>query len=202
MADDAPDIVFLRHGVTQWNAERRIQGQRDVRLSVEGQRQAAALASALRWHFPDITDRTFYASPLARARQTMGAVLETLGEPFDRVTFDERLKERSFGEWEGRRWQELLDGGLDPDGDPEAFFHWRPEEGGESLADVAERVKAFLDDMRSPALIVAHVGIYRVLLHLLNGLPPASVARLPMAQTRFCRFHDGAIDWFTATTDL
>ena len=97
------EIWFLRHGETDWNAAKRIQGQRDdSRLTPRGERQARAaaalLARALGEHAASFS---VFASPLTRVRQTLAHVLAVLGRPESAVRFDARLMERSFGAWEG-----------------------------------------------------------------------------------------------------
>ena len=107
-------LGLIRHGETDWNRERRIQGQRDIPLNDEGRRQAQSLA--LHLDSDDVGWNALYSSELARARETAKIVGYRLGLP---VTVDKRLRERDFGllegstpfqreEWrETPRWQEL-----------------------------------------------------------------------------------------------
>ena len=63
-------IYIVRHGETQWNADGRIQGRRDIELNENGRRQAEAAAEALRGK----SFQALITSPLSRAKQT-GAIL-------------------------------------------------------------------------------------------------------------------------------
>jgi len=87
-------LLLVRHGETDWNAEGRLQGQTDRRLSVFGRRQARQLAEELDGEEFD----AIYASDLARARETAEIVGERLGLP---VVLDPALREKDWGTWEG-----------------------------------------------------------------------------------------------------
>src|SRR5260370_33440161 len=104
-------LYFVRHGETDWNAERRLQGQRDVPLNALGRKQAARCGELLR----DLLAAggatpqqfAFTSSPLSRARETMEILRTGLGvAPEDYIT-DARLAELSFGRWEGLTYKEV-----------------------------------------------------------------------------------------------
>ncbi len=122
-------IGFIRHGLTEWNKQKRIQGLRDTDLSSEGLATMEALrAPAL------LDDAIWYTSPLARARQTA----EALG--IADATPDPRLTEMDWAHWEGRTVQQLRD--EDPAGmkaHEDRGIHFRPP-GGESPVEVQARV--------------------------------------------------------------
>ena len=195
-----PQCYFIRHGETDWNAERRVQGHVETELNARGHEQARAIARRLKELEPDISPFTLYASPMRRVRQTLAYILDVYGLDESAVTFDERLRERDFGIWEGTVWDELIKAGVNPWETPRDYYFWRPE-GGESYADVAERIRAFLSDMREPAIIVAHGGIHRVLRGEMLGLPPEEVAVMRVPQNRFCRMRPGHIEWFEALAE-
>lgn len=131
-------ILLIRHGETQWNVERRVQGSKDSPLTARGRRQAEAMASLLR----DLVARDphpawrLFSSPLGRARDTAQAVADALGMT---VSFDERLAEINCGEWEGRTWAEVI-------GNREANSrHWIFDApGGETHDEVQLRIEDFL----------------------------------------------------------
>lgn len=91
-------IGLIRHGLTDWNAIGRIQGQSDIPLNEEGRRQARLLAGRLkneqepRWDF-------VITSGLSRAQETGSIIAEVLGIPL--LDPDSRIVERSFGQVEG-----------------------------------------------------------------------------------------------------
>jgi probable phosphoglycerate mutase len=195
-----PWCYFIRHGETDWNAERRVQGHVETDLNARGRKQAEAIARKLRRIEPDISRFALYASPMRRVRQTLAPILAAYGLDETAVTFDERLRERDFGKWEGMVWDELIKAGVNPWESPRDYYFWRPE-GGESYADVARRVDDFLRDMRHPAIIVAHGGIHRVLRGAMLGLPPEEVAVMRVPQNAFCRLQPGEIEWFEALAE-
>jgi len=128
-------LVFWRHGRTAWNAAGRLQGQSDIELDEIGHQQIELAAQVLAGAFPDAAILT---SDLKRAQQTAAVISQLTGQP---VTVDERLRERSFGEWEGlerteiaRRWPAIFSAwqrGSDAVGKPP---------GGESRREVGLRI--------------------------------------------------------------
>jgi glucosyl-3-phosphoglycerate phosphatase len=105
-------LILWRHGQTAWNAGGRVQGQIDTPLSETGLAQAAAAAPRLAALEPAV----LVASDLRRASATMAALAALVDVP---VTYDPRLRERSFGEWEGLTHPEISATW------PEAFERWR-----------------------------------------------------------------------------
>lgn len=176
-------LAFLRHGITAWNREGRIQGRTDIPLDPEGRDRLARLTLPGEWR-----DATLHASPLSRAIETA----RILGN--DRpVHTDPRLIEMDWGAWEGQRGHDLR---ADPASGYRDLDHWgwdfRPP-GGESPADVRDRLRGWLKDHQSPLppgerefptphLIVTHIGVIRVALALawgwdFRGPPPVPVKR-------------------------
>jgi broad specificity phosphatase PhoE len=190
-----PPLYFVRHGETDWNRERRIQGRTDIPLNESGRAQAAAAARRLKELVATPEDLDFYSSPLGRARQTMAAILFEFGLPENHAHYDERLIERSFGAFDGLTWRQMFAAGIDPDHDPATYHDWRPMD-GESFADVTERVGEWLGEVRRPAIIVSHSGVSRVLRGLLLGLDKAEIVHLAVPQHRFFRVAEGEVAWF------
>lgn len=189
-----PPLYYIRHGQTDWNAERRVQGRTDIALNETGHAQAKAVARALRAIEPDITKFKVYASPLTRVRETLGHILAAYGIDDTNVCFDERLAEVSFGNREGWTWPELNAQGIEPRVDPQKYFHWRPE-GGESYADAAKRVESWLAEMREPSVVVAHGGISRILRGLILGQTGVEYLGLKVPQTKFFHIENRQIRW-------
>jgi probable phosphoglycerate mutase len=94
------DILLIRHGETDWNVDKRLQGHIDIPLNAEGQRQAAALGRALGNEPLD----AIYASDLQRARDTAQAVATLQGKD---VHIDEALRERCYGGFEGLQHHDI-----------------------------------------------------------------------------------------------
>jgi broad specificity phosphatase PhoE len=172
-----PELYFIRHGQTDWNAEGRYQGSKDIPLNAIGRAQAdlngRLLAQLLKRAGRSPAEFTWHASPLGRTRETMERVRTGFSGPLPEVDFDRRLVEVSFGIYEGRLHTELAAGEMAIAGERDAaFWDFRPPS-GESYEDVAQRVTSFAADrLQAPAIIVAHGGILRILRHLIEGFPP------------------------------
>ena len=160
-------ILLVRHGETDWNRERRIQGQSDPPLNDMGRDQAHALAQTLGGEEIDAV----YASDLARARETAEILAAELGLP---VVVDPELRELDFGPWEGQTVEEL------EARYPDAFGRWvdggqAEWDGGETHAAMADRVRQAVRRLAAAhaggrILLVAHGGPVRVLLMDAEGL--------------------------------
>ena len=168
-----PEIYFIRHGQTNWNAEGRYQGSRDIPLNDIGHGQAVKNGLLLRRLFKrdnrNPNDFSWYVSPLGRTRETMDRIRAQFPQPQPSLTVDPRLTEISFGVYEGRLHTELGADVFPPAGDrDESFWMLRPPE-GESYADLAERVSDFGSSLTGPSIVVAHGGLLRVFMHLIDG---------------------------------
>ena len=98
-------IYYVRHGLTDWNLQGRLQGRHDTRLNEQGRSQAKACGEILRRLFErrrvEVEHLAWVSSPLIRARETMEVMRASLGlDPAD-YAIDARLEELSFGDWEG-----------------------------------------------------------------------------------------------------
>ena len=101
-------IYMIRHGQTDWNAQIRMQGQKDIPLNDTGRRQASGNGRALQALLGDDAEKfDFVASPLHRTRETMELIREAMGLARSGYRMDDRLKEVSFGDWEGYTMAEL-----------------------------------------------------------------------------------------------
>ncbi|MGA1083650.1 MAG: histidine phosphatase family protein [Burkholderiaceae bacterium] len=139
------ELWLCRHGETDWNAIRRIQGQLDVPLNALGQAQAKKLAQALAHHdFDEVV-----SSPLDRAQQTALPLAQAVSLP---VTLNAAFAERHFGDLQGRSFDDMASI------DPEAAAHWQARTpdfcpvGGESLLMLRDRVQAGLGELAQRAL--------------------------------------------------
>jgi broad specificity phosphatase PhoE len=193
-------IIFVRHGQTPYNAENRLQGQRDVPLNGKGREQAAAVGRFLRAHFAEEialleAAGAFWASPLARARQTMALMREAIGLPPAPIHIDARLMELTFGDWEGLTWDGVV--ARDPDGararDADKW-RFRPPH-GESYADLVDRVRPWLDERDGDVLVVAHGGVARAFMAILAEVSPLAAASADIWQGRALIFERGGFSW-------
>jgi probable phosphoglycerate mutase len=163
MSMNTTRILAIRHGETAWNVDTRIQGHLDIPLNAQGLRQAAHLAQALAQG--DAVDAV-YASDLSRAHATASAIAQALQQS---VTAHPGLRERHFGEFQGRTFAEI-EVEL-----PEHAWHWRkrtpdwvPPGGGESLEMLRERILNTVDELAArhtgqQIVLVAHGGVLDIL---------------------------------------
>ena len=188
-------LYFIRHGETDWNAEARLQGQHDVLLNEFGRVQAEEAGERLQRAVPHYRDLDYVASPLARARETMERLRATLGLDPASYRTDERLKELSFGDWEGLTWKELRAR------DPEIAARRQRDKwglvppGGESYAMLAERVAPALVELTRDTVIVSHGGIARVSLALLCNLSRREAPITDIWQGKILLIKDGGYSW-------
>lgn len=138
-------LYIIRHGITDWNNERRLQGQTDIQLNDEGR----AMAERAREEYRDIHFDICFCSPLLRARETAAILLSGRDVP---VLYDDRLKEMSFGIYEG------ADNSLGVSDSPVGVFFRSPElytdppEGAESITALMARAGEFIRDRVAPEL--------------------------------------------------
>jgi broad specificity phosphatase PhoE len=192
-----PTIYYIRHGETQWNADGRLQGTKDVPLNDLGRRQAAAagriLAGLLARDGRSAAALAFVASPLGRARATMELVRGALKLPPAEYAIDARLREIAYGQWEGSTLPEMQ--AKDP-----VFFARRQADkwsvaapGGESYAEVQTRVTDWYEQVTVDTVAVAHGGTARALMVALGFETPASAGDLASAQGAVYVFGDGGL---------
>ncbi len=183
-------VIFIRPGETEWNRQERWQGWVAVPLNDHGQQQAQRLANFLR----NTGMRALYSSDLRRATQTADILAETMGYA---PVLDRRLRERNMGQWQGLTRAEIK--------------AWYPEEyqqlladrenfivpGGESLRQVAERVRAAFDEIQQQDAgdtigIVSHTTAVRVLLgDLVPDCEPDAMKFSNISVTSISREGDG-----------
>ena len=180
-----PILYYVRHGETDYNVERRLQGQQETPLNARGREQAKSCGRVL----GDLLARegrqpdryAYVSSPLLRARETMEIMRATLGLDPLAYGLDDRLKEIGYGEWEGFTLGEILAR------DPHVLARrerdkWGFEPpGGESYCAVARRVGSWYAGIARDTVVAAHGGSARALMVNLNILPAAEAAHAEIA---------------------
>jgi len=173
-------LAVIRHGPTEWNLDKRLQGRTDVPLSPEGR----DLVSNWKVH-PPVTQYQWVCSPLRRAHETA----ELLGAT--NIAIESRLIEMSYGDWEGDRLDDLRARlGKEMAENEARGIDFRPE-GGETPRDVQKRLNSWLTDLsrdEQPTVAVTHHGVLRALYALATGWN--MVEPLPE------KFHWGAMHFF------
>ena len=165
---EATRIIAVRHGETAWNVDGRIQGQLDIGLNDTGRWQARRAGQALAGE--PIT--AVYSSDLERAHDTARSIGDVVGIP---VVPDTGLRERSFGMFEGKTFDEIhATWPEQADRWRKRIPEWQPPEGGESLLQLRERVTRTLQALaaRHPGeqiVVVAHGGVLDALYRVATG---------------------------------
>jgi broad specificity phosphatase PhoE len=193
----APVIYYIRHGETSWNAQGRLQGTQDIALNDLGRRQAVhagnVLADLLARDGRDKAVLPFVASPLQRARATMELVRGALKLPVEAYGLDDRLREIGYGVWEGSTLAEMQ--AADPDLYAKrltAKWTMAPK-GGETYAEVEQRMREWYESVKVDTVAVAHGGTARALMVALGIETPASASDLPIEQGAVYVFGDGGL---------
>jgi probable phosphoglycerate mutase len=179
-------IYFARHGETDWNAEKRLQGQKDIPLNALGRTQGARCGEILRDLFArqgvSANALDYVSSPLGRARNTMELIRTGLALDPARYRMDDRLKEMSFGRWEGFTYPELQ--GKEAEAlaarDADKWGYVLPE--GESYAQLQLRVCAWYEAVDRDTVVASHGGVCRVLMAHLGILPNDTASTGNIAQ--------------------
>ena len=188
------DIVLIRHPAVALDSG-VCYGHSDVALAEDVEVSASALALKLATlQIPP--PRVLMSSPLTRCATLAGVMANDFGCA---LSHDDRLKEMNFGDWEEQRWdaidRELLDAWA-------ANFEHARAHGGESVAQFVARVRAWFDAFAltrelSPAYVVTHAGVMRVIASLVLDVPVENCLRwsLEMAGIVWLRRDDESQQW-------
>ena len=174
-------LLLVRHGQSEWNAARRLQGQADVGLSELGKAQADALRPVIE----EIGHCRAIASDLVRVRDT------ALRIGAENLKFVPNLREIDVGDWTGRSIEDIRAE------DEDAYLGWRAgtsaPPGGEIWADFAERIASVIEEEEpnkcDNLLVVCHGGVIRAILQRYIGLDPAQI--IPVAPASLSAFRLG-----------
>ncbi len=162
-------ICFIRHGETDWNVEKRIQGQLDIDLNETGRKQALAMAFNAGHH----PFTAIYSSDLKRALDTAEALAKRVNLPVNKLA---ELRERHFGLFQG------LTASEGEQRYPDAYVHYKnrnlddPFETGESLSQLAARIERGVEFIcrQHPGETVAaftHGGVLDIVYRKATGRP-------------------------------
>lgn len=155
------ELYIIRHGETDWNIAKRLQGRSNVELNENGRKLARITSEALKdLHFDKI-----YSSPLIRAYETAQIMRNTRDIEIEK---DDRLMEISFGIDEGVESNRVSDNFKNFFAHPELYT---PPEGGETYESILSRTSSFLNEVIYPeatkyerVMIVAHGALNKALI--------------------------------------
>ncbi len=156
-------LLITRHGQTDWNLNRKVQGKSDIELNRTGIEQAEEVAKKLAKEPIDL----IICSPLIRARQTAEIINRDRNLP---IKYDNSISEINYGEFEGI---ELTNFDLHAFWD---YYNNNDYQSAEKIKDFFKRVYEFLDRLHvnqqeKNVLLVAHGGISIAVNCYFNGIP-------------------------------
>ncbi|WP_420101894.1 histidine phosphatase family protein [Bosea sp. (in: a-proteobacteria)] len=188
-------LILVRHGETDWNREGRLQGGQDIPLNELGRQQAAEAAGRLKALAPDFAGLDYLCSPMQRARETMDILRRELAQPAGGYRFDERLKELTFGSWEGFTWRDIRKAEREQAGLRERDKWGFVPPGGESYRMLAERVRPVLEGLGRETVIVSHGGVARAVLALVGAVSPQKASMVEIWQGKLLVVEGGKAEW-------
>ncbi len=167
-------LYLIRHGETDWNFNKRVQGRQDTALNEAGVQQARRLAEELK----DTKFSAIYASPLQRAYHTAKHLA-------DEIKTDSRLQETCYGVYEGLLWSDFLVHVDDKLKQYELLDlhekgHFKFHESAESYFEVYIRAKECLDEIvqKHPGeqiAVATHGGLIKSVLSILEEIDPRHI---------------------------
>jgi len=193
-----PLIYFSRHGQTDWNVSRRIQGQIERDINEQGRAEADRNGCKLKELIGNEDGFAFVASPLRRTRETMERIRMAMGLESAAYTTDPLLMELNFGDWQGFTETEIAVEA------PESIAarladKWNflpPGAKAESYAMLACRIRYWVESVSQKTVCVTHGGCLRSIFYLYGGLSEDEAANVFIPQDRILRFEYGVLTWF------
>ena len=175
------EIIFIRHGETEWNSQKRMQGHSNSDLSSVGQAQIQALGQWMK----NVPFDLIYSSDSMRAKQTAEAITQFSGHE---LQFDQRLREKNLGVFEGLTSEEARER------HPEVFRLFKTAgskyviDEGESTQQLQDRALEIVDEIRikhleERVLLVTHGGFIRVVMKHSLGLSLETPTRFLIRNT-------------------
>ena len=175
------EIILIRHGETEWNSQKRMQGHSNSDLSSVGQAQIQALGQWLK----NVPFDLIYSSDSLRAKQTAEAITQFSGHE---LQFDQRLREKNLGVFEGLTSEEARER------HPEVFRLFKTAgskyviDEGESTQQLQDRALEIVNEIRikhpeERVLLVTHGGFIRVVMKHSLGLSLETPTRFLIRNT-------------------
>ena len=159
-------VYLMRHGETNWNKEKKMQGMVDIELNDQGRKKAISNQKK----FKKLNIDLIISSPLKRAKETAKLVSEGTNTP---IIYNEKLVERSYGNLEGKNYKgkEIYE-----NHDTYSLIENTNFENIERVKDLLKRVWEALDEIKEKypnknILIVSHGGTSRAINAYFNGIP-------------------------------
>jgi len=175
------EIILIRHGETEWNSQKRMQGHSNSDLSSVGQAQIQALGQWMK----NVPFDLIYSSDSLRAKQTAESITQFSGHE---LQFDQRLREKNLGVFEGLTSEEARER------HPEVFRLFKTAgskyviDEGESTQQLQDRALEIVNEIRikhpeERVLLVTHGGFIRVVMKHSLGLSLETPTRFLIRNT-------------------
>lgn len=167
-------LYFVRHGETDWNVKKKIQGKTDIPLNENGRRQAEQLAKELKNRQEAGTFQVVhaYTSPQLRAAETAQIAADALGVKCSKL---EGLMEMDLGEWEGSNWEKIEVEYNDVYDTWNSHRRYTKTPQGESYNEVLARtltaLEQILKEQTDNVLVVTHSAVLMALRCYIDGRP-------------------------------
>ena len=190
----ATEITIIRHGETMWNVQKRIQGQRNSKLSENGITQAELVANALNKREFD----SLISSDLERAVETANIINKQLSLPHK---YNLNLRERSFGIFEGKNFAEI------EEMYPEEYRRYKERNpgfvvpGGESIEQMYDRVTSEIESIArkykdQKVLIVSHGLVLEMMMYRTFNLDLNERRAFSINNSSISSFYIDEDSWF------
>ncbi|MEM6462893.1 MAG: histidine phosphatase family protein [Pseudomonadota bacterium] len=190
-------LFFVRHGQTDWNVSDRFQGASDIPLNAEGRLQCVRLGQRLAAYFEGCqagqASLSILTSPLQRALESARIISRELELNSDRLLSNLALRELSFGAWEGMTTHEVK--AADPNARKARKsdrWSFAPPDGEAPVSRILE-LRAFLDAIRPPAVIVTHTVVIRICFYILGFWGEGEALTEPISQDKIYIVSNGAL---------
>lgn len=188
-------LYITRHGTTEWNLKKRLQGWADSPLTEDGKNRAIKLGERLK----DIDFDMAYSSPQNRALNTAKLIL---GDKDTKIKIHDGIKELRYGAWEGMNIVDIETQYA------EDYYSYRntPDKyaptDGESVLELFERVKSFLEELSKSdfenVLIVSHGITIKAIISIIKELSWDEFATLEVytgTSLNMCELKDGRFEF-------
>jgi len=193
-------IYLIRHGQTIWNLQGKKQGHKDSPLTIKGIEQMKNIANEIK-KIPNFNDYKIISSPLGRCKQSTSIICEEIKYPFENCIFEEKLKEHSFGLWEGKTENEIKSEFL------EEFTKRRFQENhwdyvvpmGESYKILFNRVSQVIEKYKNQKIIfVCHEMVSKVIRGKLLKFNKEEIIKLKHPQDVIYQIKNNKLKMFIA----
>ena len=191
-------IYLVRHGETLWNCEQRLQGQLDSPLTETGIKQATRLA----YYLSSLSFAAIYSSDMERAIHTTRII--TSQNDQRTVFYDERIRERHFGKFQGLTWAEISQKYPEEAAKELSGSPMNVVPGGESKHHLLSRTRVFFEDVvhlhpGKKILVISHGGVVNVWVRYVLQIPLDMPRRFHLGNSTVNIFEYSENKWYLKT---